>query len=298
MSTFRKIWHEFTSKQNKTIQLYFILGRNPHQASARKDRFTATLNSGIFNVIRVNINEDYLNLTLKTIAMMKWISKYCTAAKYIAKLDDDTFVNIGSLMNLLENADRQSMTNVMFGKIAVSHQFNVRGKAGLLWDISSDSYPLNYWPHYANGFFYVFTNDITRRVLTRTAMRTTPVVNIEDAFLTGIVRVLENITLSNITQVESACYSHFDSHPDTIAVHHFDYVHQACSRRQRIHRRPRKLHKSSSNRTHTDAKHERKPSSHDAVKQSRPRKPVDDHAKSKFIQRKKYLMHKKHSNHY
>ena len=223
------MWHRYVSRQNKTIQLYFVLGRK-----ARYDNiqdvlgFQSPLNSSNFNIIRINLYEDYWNLSLKTIAMMQWISRHCTAAKYIAKVDDDTFVNIGSLINFLERADEHNVTYTILGSIAVSHTIPRKGKARSIWGVNKASYPLNYWPHYANGFFYLFTNDITQRMLARTAMRTTPIVNIEDVFLTGIVRVLENITLGRIN-IKTQCSKKDYVKPHVIAVHHFNHARNRCA---------------------------------------------------------------------
>ena len=192
-----------------------------------------------YDIIRIDVVDDYLNLTLKTMAMMKWISKYCNTAKYIVKLDDDTLVNIPALFKLLRMADEKQMKNTILSRISKSHSINMFGKAKSLWDINNQSYPLSYWPHYANGFFYIFTNDITEGVLKRITNRTTPVVNIEDVFLTGIVRVLENISLIDIPASVSLCNV---SRDQNIAVHHYDYTHDSCAL-PRYHRRQKVMHK-------------------------------------------------------
>ena len=157
-------------------------------------------------------------------AMVKWVSLYCNTPKFIAKIDDDTLVNIPKLLNRLSMATDQNLTKTIIGRVSKPHLIP---RNNSVWNINNESFPLDTWPTYVNGFLYVFTNDITERILKRIINVTTPVVNIEDIFLTGIVRSLENIPLIDI-YVEAHCSSKTILDAKNYGVHHYDLLTAKC----------------------------------------------------------------------
>ena len=231
---FRIKWKHAAIHLNKTVETYFLIGKSEKLTQLKGTNQTAVLKS--LNVIQTNIVDHYLNLTLKTMAMVKWVSLYCNSPKFIAKIDDDTLVNIPKLLNKLATAKNQNLTKTIIGRVAIPHLIPRRNS---IWNINNDSFPLDAWPTYVNGFLYVFTNDITQQVLKRILDVTTPVVNIEDIYLTGIVRSLENIALIDI-RVEGDCSGKSLQDARNYGVHHYDLLHARCrpKRKQIINETP------------------------------------------------------------
>ena len=56
------------------------------------------------DVVIEDFHDTYLNLTLKTTFMLKWIGKSCPDAKFVFKVDDDVFVNTEKLWATLESS--------------------------------------------------------------------------------------------------------------------------------------------------------------------------------------------------
>ena len=52
-----------------------------------------------------DFQESYLNLTVKTTYLLKWLdSSHCSRARFIFKVDDDVYVNPANLMATLQRA--------------------------------------------------------------------------------------------------------------------------------------------------------------------------------------------------
>ena len=64
--------------------------------------------------------DNYFNLTLKTISMMKWISDYCYKVKYVLKVDDDMFVN---MQNLTDFSETRYFNKCIIGRYLMNLQF-------------------------------------------------------------------------------------------------------------------------------------------------------------------------------
>ncbi|XP_058129411.1 uncharacterized protein LOC131271868 [Anopheles coustani] len=160
------------------------------------------------DIIQESFIDRYNNLTLKTIMMLKWVTTNCDGkVKFLMKCDDDTFVNVPNLLQVLLGG------TVPLYKAAVSFYDNntvlvkspknrlVEGKhlltgfkfcdAKPISDTSSKWYSPTYmydkdvYPHYLSGTAYVM-NFETAKVLYRTSL-TTPIFHLEDVYLTGIV---------------------------------------------------------------------------------------------------------------
>ena len=60
-----------------------------------------------------DFHDTYLNLTLKTTFLLKWVSASCPGAKFVFKVDDDVYVNPERMWSTLESSHLYSaMVNV------------------------------------------------------------------------------------------------------------------------------------------------------------------------------------------
>ncbi|XP_058812389.1 uncharacterized protein LOC131676957 isoform X2 [Topomyia yanbarensis] len=160
------------------------------------------------DIIQESFIDSYNNLTLKTIMMLKWVVNNCDArVKYIMKCDDDTFVNVPNLLQVLLGGTvplyKASIPFYDRNTVAVMSQKNrmvevKRLLTGFLFcevkpiaDTSSKWYSPNYmynkefYPHYLSGTAYLM-NLNAAKLLYRTSL-TTPIFHLEDVYLTGIV---------------------------------------------------------------------------------------------------------------
>ena len=55
------------------------------------------------DILRINMTDNYYNLTTKVMISLKWISIYCSNAKYILRINDDVIVNTHNLIRHFKN---------------------------------------------------------------------------------------------------------------------------------------------------------------------------------------------------
>ena len=93
----RKTWGRFAVERG--AHLFFMLGSTIDQNVQDKVMLEEQENS---DMLQGQFIDNYFNLTLKTISMMKWISDHCYKVKYVLKVDDDMFVNMQHFIDFSE----------------------------------------------------------------------------------------------------------------------------------------------------------------------------------------------------
>ena len=238
----RSWWFDYT--QTGRVELFFLTGQYNSRAKSSSGKQNSktldpksrhkVLNTHFKDIIQVPIREHYLNLTLKTIAMVKWAEKFCTSAKYVLKHDDDTYVNIASFLHEIDNLKQMNIDRFMYGAYAPAHVVPQDGLSYKTWRVNNESYPLQTFPHYAQGFFYMYTQSLAPDLLKAMTSRDSPVINIEDIYLTGIVRVVSRASLIVRDSVLEQCSLFGFEYHDIIAMHRYDYSLRRCAN-SRIH---------------------------------------------------------------
>lgn len=131
------------------------------------------------DVVQANFMDTYRNLTLKTTAAMKWISTYCSSAKFILKADDDVFLHIPNWIAALKTIEDDRF---FLGYRVCENPVFRTGSNG----ISKSVYPYDLYPVHISGPFYAFTASMAAELLALAERR--PYFVIEDAFFTGVLR--------------------------------------------------------------------------------------------------------------
>ena len=173
----RHTWGRYGDGQQgepRSTRLVFALGvdRNVSADAVRAE-------SEIYDdIIQGNFVDAYKNLTLKSLFGLKWVSEQCARVPYMLKSDDDTFISIPYLIEILQ-ATRP--TRSIIGPHNLRSPVYRTGR----WAISKELFPFNRYPEYESGSGYVITVDIVRE-LYETSAYVTPLL-IEDVYVTGIL---------------------------------------------------------------------------------------------------------------
>ena len=56
-----------------------------------------------------DFQDTYLNLTLKSTFMLKWLRDHCPSAQFVMKVDDDMFVHPANLWSTLQSTQLNSI---------------------------------------------------------------------------------------------------------------------------------------------------------------------------------------------
>ena len=88
----RTTWASNQTENN--FRVVFMIGKSSYQEINDKIEKESQLYG---DIVQNNFYDSYLNLTIKTLMGFRWISTYCSNAKYALKIDDDVLVNTKNL---------------------------------------------------------------------------------------------------------------------------------------------------------------------------------------------------------
>lgn len=114
------------------------------------------------DIIQANFIDSYANLTLKTLAIFKWASKYCYKAKFLLKSDDDIVINMHHLTAYFYNLTNNNtvyIKNTVFGSII---QPAVERNNQSKFYVSFDEFKPDYFDPYCIGSAYLLSLDLAK----------------------------------------------------------------------------------------------------------------------------------------
>lgn len=137
------------------------------------------------DLIQEDFKDDYQNLTYKAVGALKWISTYCNQTKYVFKSDDDTYLNIFMLMNLLRGKyvdERRFIMCMWWDTMPIMKH----GKSCSKWCMNNLIFPGNkFFPRYCSGAAYFLSGDIINDMYK--ASLTVPFFWVDDVYTTGLL---------------------------------------------------------------------------------------------------------------
>lgn len=135
------------------------------------------------DIIQMNFQDSYQNLTIKTMMIMNWVATYCPDAYYVMKVDADIFVNVFYLIKRLRSSPRRG-----FITGSVIRDGRPRRENNSKWHVSKALYPEDRFPWYVSGAGYVFSIDLAAQI--SWASRFVPMIPLEDVYVGLCLRVL------------------------------------------------------------------------------------------------------------
>lgn len=135
------------------------------------------------DIIQLNFQDSYQNLTIKTVMVMHWVATHCPNASYVMKVDADIFVNVFYLMRRLRSRPRQG-----FITGSVISDGKPRRDTNSKWRVSEEAYPERSFPPYVSGAGYVFSADLAARI--SWASRFVRMIPLEDVYVGLCLQVL------------------------------------------------------------------------------------------------------------
>ena len=88
------------------VKVAFLLGETTNE-TIQNDVYLENELHG--DIIQEGFYDSYLNLTLKSVMLLKWVTTYCPEVSFVLKTDDDMFVNIPALVGYLSTIHRQNV---------------------------------------------------------------------------------------------------------------------------------------------------------------------------------------------
>lgn len=180
----------------------FLLAEIPKQEIFITQKAIVNEHERFRDIVQGNFQEAYRNLTYKHIMGLRWASVECPKATFIIKMDDDTVYDIFYLRDYLESfIENNSPPNDFLAGFILANKKPIRNVANK-WYVSIDEYSKPNYPNYLSGWLYI-TNPKTAQKLVIESQRQ-PFMWIDDTWVTGVLRELKDIKITELNHWYSA----------------------------------------------------------------------------------------------
>lgn len=175
--------------QNNNATLLFFTGRSNHHNKSRKFQVGINMEMRRFgDIVQEDFLDEYKNLTLKSVSVLKWVSVYCPHAKFLVKSDDNIGVKPSATLESLMR-HRQRFGNFILGRWNTMNI--VQRKAGAKNYVSFKEYPYKTFPPHVLGRAMGFPVS-TAKLLYQATLRVRPF-PIDDVYISGICAPLVSV---------------------------------------------------------------------------------------------------------
>ncbi|UJR33567.1 hypothetical protein I4U23_021005 [Adineta vaga] len=197
------------------IQTVFFVGTDDNVQTAIRDE------QAMFNdVVEIGIPENYPFVAHKELASLLWTRYYCPLARIVFRADDDILLDIFLLSNYIEEDVDFHTKDGLYGWFRFNNTVHRADK----WAVTKLEYPSSIYPPYTFGIGYLFSNVSCQRLIDAANHPNHQIIRIGDAYITGILRELANISYYDIQDLQYAytfyaeipCDEYFETNPDLL----------------------------------------------------------------------------------
>ena len=136
------------------------------------------------DILQVRFPEEYRNLVFKSWSMLEWFSKWCSKSQYLLKIDDDGFLNLPKLSDIIQTVYQRAKGDFILGRFVLNH-VPPRNKSSK-WYVSEKVFNKTRLPHFVNGAAYVISKMAVTQIINHCT--DVPLIPVEDIFITGFCR--------------------------------------------------------------------------------------------------------------
>ncbi|XP_064613408.1 beta-1,3-galactosyltransferase 5-like [Liolophura sinensis] len=170
----RDTWGRASKNNTSNVRVVFVLGQS-YSPDINHDIHRET--EEFCDIVQGNFRDSYDNLTFSTITAVKYAVEMCSKARFVLKTDDDVWLNVPGLLDLLNRLD---LTNTLGGH-CYRGEYPRRINRHSKWFMSDQEYPRDVYPDYCAGVGYVMPMDVVRGIYH--VSQDTPFFRIEDVFI-------------------------------------------------------------------------------------------------------------------
>lgn len=156
-NTIRMTWgRSLKQHQTNEFRTYFVVGKIDDQDTMNKLEKESKQHN---DIIIGDYNEHFYNLSYKFETIFEWAYKYCSY-DYLLKTDDDVFVNLPLVMDLLGHA--KTPKNKVY--LGLRHHHPRVARSGK-YSVTYEEYAAKTYPDYCGGGAVIFSNDVVKNVI-------------------------------------------------------------------------------------------------------------------------------------
>lgn len=195
------------------VKVVFLLGQTINETSPLQANVSRESEEH-GDILQEGFIDNYANLTVKSLMLLKWYVSNCQKVPYVLKTDDDVYINMGQLFKLvMANKKPIMLTGTLIcGAVPIRDPYNK-------WYSPSYMFGGKVYPNYLSGTAYLMSRSAAS-VLYDVAMYT-PAFHLEDIFITGIlaeaagIKPQDHVGFSYVKRRANTCL-----YAQTISSHH------------------------------------------------------------------------------
>ncbi|KAL3864902.1 hypothetical protein ACJMK2_006549 [Sinanodonta woodiana] len=143
------------------------------------------------DIVQFDVVESRYNLTRKMMQGLRWIKMFCGSVQYILKADEDTFINVARFSNYFLRESNINKTTIHGYVYPKGTSIAREGK----YAVKKEELPTSTYPSYVSGTAYILPFDVIPDMLD--LAERLPYCPVDDAFITGVLRVILNINIQH-----------------------------------------------------------------------------------------------------
>lgn len=178
----RRTWGNFSRHHHKhDIRMVFLIGKSTESLYIQDTIDAESVRYQ--DIVQQDFLDTYNNLTLKVLMGFEWASKECKRSRYVFKVDDDVYVNVTGLLDLVHHSklneamddpleQLNNQLKVYYGrchqekipfrkKSRQKHYFQNITK----WLVNKAEYPQVVYPPYCEGAAYILPMPVVKSIL-------------------------------------------------------------------------------------------------------------------------------------
>ena len=187
----RETWLDMSIWKRHEVQYIFIIGQSNQNTTRDADLLKEAHKHE--DILISNFIDTFDNLTLKAVIGLHTAVHFCPNAMFTLKTDDDTFLNMFLLQNMLKTLIGTNHTkHILMGYLFRNEKVRRKGK----YAVTRQDNPDKYYPNFLSGIGYIMSMDVTKSIYNEAKKdsRTYGVLPFDDVYLTGILAQKSNIT--------------------------------------------------------------------------------------------------------
>jgi Galactosyltransferase. len=170
-------WREYSQKREISFGMLFIVGRSKNETQMASV-MSESKQQG--DMLVLDLEESFYSLSYKVMIGFQWVTERCQGYRFLLKGDDDIFVNIHAIMELLHEPTTPQ-THLYVGNTMSVAEVIRNGRYG----VSREEYQRDNYPRYNSGGGFVVSSDVVRNMIPHFNWITP--LKIDDAYMGGLI---------------------------------------------------------------------------------------------------------------
>ncbi|MEG7521718.1 MAG: hypothetical protein M3H12_01255, partial [Chromatiales bacterium] len=181
----RRTWANERLFKKRDIRVIFVMGSNGRPVLQRE---VAAEFSRHRDIVQGNFMDDEYSGPTKARLALKWIATYCAKAKYILKVEDDTFVDIFWLRDIVKKhwGSNRLIACPLWPEHSRLIRRDPRKCSGDIWCLRYTEFPgMTHFPRYCDAIGYLVSRAMARRMFE--AVPKTAFFWLEEVYMTAML---------------------------------------------------------------------------------------------------------------